>query len=125
MPFETSVPSITPSPSLSGFNGLVPFPTSSPFGELSLSQSVFNHVILGVNVWLASINEQGSDGLVPFATSWPFVTPSPSQSEFNEPKHDVTVTKIVSFTHIPGNGKPPSQIVTTIVSVPLNPGFGV
>ena len=36
-----------------------------------------------------------------------------------------TVTVIVSLTHTPGNGRPASQIDTTITSVPLKFGFGV
>ncbi len=37
----------------------------------------------------------------------------------------VTVMKIVSFTHIPGKGRPSSQIDTTTVSVPLKFALGV
>ena len=82
----TSVPSLTPSPSVSGSNGSVPSVISAPLVKPSLSQSKAFHVVNSVELnvdksWLAELNEQASDSEVPSMTSCPAETPSPSQSK--------------------------------------------
>ena len=56
---------------------------SVPLSIPSPSQSADDHVVLGVNVTLATKNSQLLFGSVLSKTSCPSVTPSPSESGFN------------------------------------------
>ena len=93
MPSIASCASVTPSPSVSLFNGSVILPfgfagvdgLSTPVFSSSLvnpspSQSAFFQVVLVSTVWLVNLNEHESFGSVPSIFSLLFVTPSPSQS---------------------------------------------
>ncbi len=75
--FCGSVLSGFPSPSVSGFNGLVPSVISVALVIPSLSQSKTDHVeyteLKAVGV---IVNEQALFGLVPLASSNPLVSPS-------------------------------------------------
>ncbi|MNK37183.1 hypothetical protein D3C87_557430 [compost metagenome] len=71
LPLVTSVPSLIPSPSVSGFVGLVPKLASCVFVSPSESWSHGPAAGLGLH---------GFNGLLPLVTSSPSFTPSPSVS---------------------------------------------
>ena len=75
-----STPSLTPSPSVSGFKGFVPFATSESFVIPSASQSDKTHTFDGSVDILNTFKLHWFNGFVSSKISTPSNTPSPSES---------------------------------------------